>query len=160
MPRRTKASAFARRLTPQGFRDTRLDLGLSQTAFAALCGVDARTVRRWEHGQVPIPGPAARLMQALQLAPSLIHAMRDAPDAWDGLPPDPSEDGTYMLATSFGHACLGQWYADERTWHVRGFATPEQLETLRFRYIGPSPSPDIEDLYPAPPTRKRKKWRG
>jgi transcriptional regulator with XRE-family HTH domain len=44
-------------LTPTELRTARTELGLSAQAFARLIGVhDGRTVRRWEHGEAPIPG--------------------------------------------------------------------------------------------------------
>jgi transcriptional regulator with XRE-family HTH domain len=136
-------------MTPHEFRAARKRLGLSQIGFATLCGVDARSVRRWERGQVPIPGPAARVMQALTLAPHLVDALRTAKKPWDGLPPKQKEDGTHMIASDIG-AWLGQWYAGERIWHVRGFVKPEEMALLGFHYAGPSPSPDVEAQYPAP----------
>jgi DNA-binding transcriptional regulator YiaG len=44
-------------MTPQELKAARTELGLSAQAFARLIGVhDGRTVRRWEHGEAPIPG--------------------------------------------------------------------------------------------------------
>jgi transcriptional regulator with XRE-family HTH domain len=44
-------------MTPTELRTARTELGLSAQAFARLIGVhDGRTVRRWEHGEAPIPG--------------------------------------------------------------------------------------------------------
>lgn len=44
-------------MTPTELKTAREELGLSAQAFARLIGVhDGRTVRRWEHGEAPIPG--------------------------------------------------------------------------------------------------------
>lgn len=46
---------------------------LTQKQLAELMGVDPRTIRRWEHGTQPIPGPAALAIEAsLQLRRSQI----------------------------------------------------------------------------------------
>ena len=54
-------------MSPAEIRAARTALGLSQTATARLVGVDARTWRRWEAGDWPIPAPAARLLRLLRV---------------------------------------------------------------------------------------------
>jgi transcriptional regulator with XRE-family HTH domain len=142
-------------MPPHEFRAARKKLGLTQDGFATLCGVDARSVRRWERGATEIPGPAARMMQVLTLAPHLIKALREAREPWDGLPPNPRKAGIHMIASDIG-AWVGQWYSSERLWHVRGFAKPGEMAALGFHYAGPSPAPDVEALYPAPPPPRRR----
>jgi DNA-binding transcriptional regulator YiaG len=63
-------------MTPDQFRAALADLGLSQTAFARLAMVDARTVRRWCDGARAVPGPVVALLALLSA-----HAafMRDNP---------------------------------------------------------------------------------
>jgi putative transcriptional regulator len=46
--------------------------GLSQAAFAALLGVQVRTVRSWESGQHAPRGPASVLIELLARAPKLV----------------------------------------------------------------------------------------
>lgn len=70
-------------LSPKEVRFLRHELDLSQVALAALLGVDAQTVARWEKpGQTPIPGPAERLLRAIYLqqidgAPSFSQLLDD-----------------------------------------------------------------------------------
>jgi transcriptional regulator with XRE-family HTH domain len=62
-------------MTPTELRTARTELGLSAQAFARLIGVhDGRTVRRWEHGEAPIPG-------LLPLYLELREAVEDVLDA-------------------------------------------------------------------------------
>ena len=49
-------------MTPTEFKAARRGLGLSQNALAARMGVTGRTIRRWEAGTIPIPGPVIVLM--------------------------------------------------------------------------------------------------
>lgn len=49
-------------MTPADFKAARRELGLSQNALAARMGIADRTIRRWEKGTVPIPGPVIVLM--------------------------------------------------------------------------------------------------
>ena len=46
-------------------RQFRVQLGLTQAAFAELVGVDSNSIARWERGAVRVPEPAARLMRLL-----------------------------------------------------------------------------------------------
>lgn len=43
----------------------RKTLDMSQSAFAAVLGVTARTVRNWERGHCPVSGPVALAIAAL-----------------------------------------------------------------------------------------------
>jgi transcriptional regulator with XRE-family HTH domain len=42
-------------MTPQEFRDTIRELGLSQTSFAEQLGLARSTVARWALGKSPVP---------------------------------------------------------------------------------------------------------
>jgi DNA-binding transcriptional regulator YiaG len=52
-------------MTPDQFRAALAGLGLSQSGFARVALVDARTVRRWASGASEIPGPVVALLGAL-----------------------------------------------------------------------------------------------
>ena len=52
-------------MTPREFRDHRLALGLSTEQLAERLGVDPRTIRRWQDGSQPVPGPATMAMALL-----------------------------------------------------------------------------------------------
>ena len=49
-------------MTPQQFREARRELGLSQIKLAKALQVTERTVRRYEYGEVEIPGPVEVLI--------------------------------------------------------------------------------------------------
>ena len=49
-------------MTPQEIRAVRERMALSSNAFAALLGVEGRTVRRWEDGTRDIPGPVVKFL--------------------------------------------------------------------------------------------------
>ena len=51
-------------MTPAALRMHLYGLGMTQTAFAARCGSDPRTVRRWCSAG-PVPGPVAALVWEL-----------------------------------------------------------------------------------------------
>lgn len=52
--------------TPEGFREARRALGLSQSGCAEALGVkSARTIRKWEAGEKEIAGPAIVAMRLL-----------------------------------------------------------------------------------------------
>lgn len=54
-------------MTPDEFRAVRERLKLSAEAFAGLIGAGSgRTVRRWEAGDRPIPGPVQVIITALR----------------------------------------------------------------------------------------------
>lgn len=63
-------------MTPGEFKMARLELGLSAAKLAKALRLGTgggRTVRRWEAGANPIPGPAAvavRLMLAMRARPA------------------------------------------------------------------------------------------
>ncbi len=52
-------------MTPDQFRAALADLRYSQTAFARLAMVDARTVRRWCDGTRAVPGPVVALLRIM-----------------------------------------------------------------------------------------------
>lgn len=53
-------------MTPAELKEARRKLGLSAAGFARVVGVESgRTVRRWEAGDSPIPGPVAVLTRIL-----------------------------------------------------------------------------------------------
>jgi transcriptional regulator with XRE-family HTH domain len=53
-------------MTPERFRAIRQRAGLSQARLAALLRLsDGRTIRRYEAGERPIPGPVSLLMEML-----------------------------------------------------------------------------------------------
>lgn len=52
-------------MTPDDYRETILQLGLTQAGAAKLLGVDERTSRRWACGERDIPAPAERFLRYL-----------------------------------------------------------------------------------------------
>lgn len=52
-------------MTPDEYRTTIKELGLSQTAAAKLLGVNARTSRKWACGEREMPPPASRFLRYL-----------------------------------------------------------------------------------------------
>jgi DNA-binding transcriptional regulator YiaG len=52
-------------MTPDQFRAALADMGYSQTGFARLAMVDARTVRRWCDGTRAVPGPVVALLRVM-----------------------------------------------------------------------------------------------
>ena len=53
-------------MTGTDLKALRLRLGMSAAKFAAFLGVaEQRTIRRWEAGEAPIPGPVALLMRGI-----------------------------------------------------------------------------------------------
>ena len=51
-------------MTPADFRAARRQLGLSARDMARALGLGSgRTVRRYESGQCPVPGPVAKLLE-------------------------------------------------------------------------------------------------
>lgn len=70
-------------MTPAEFGEARLKLGLSQSEFARLLGMDGAhaddNIRRYETGRRTIPGPVGLLTQALL----------------DGWRPQSQSEGTY-----------------------------------------------------------------
>lgn len=61
-------------MTNDDLRAYRKREGLTQQALAAILGVDKRTVKRWERGEYPIPGPVAAAL--LYRRPSNTRAQR------------------------------------------------------------------------------------
>lgn len=53
-------------MTPAEFDTRRRTLGLSVDETAALCGVQDRTVRRWQSGATPIPDDAGDALEQLE----------------------------------------------------------------------------------------------
>lgn len=60
-------------MTPEAFRGDLVALGLSQIGAAKFLDVDARTVRRWATGDIPIP-------RSVELLFGLMGRFRVAPD--------------------------------------------------------------------------------
>jgi DNA-binding transcriptional regulator YiaG len=58
------AAKFA--MTANEFRAALAGLGLTQSGFARVALVDARTVRRWALGEREIPGPVVALLRLLR----------------------------------------------------------------------------------------------
>ena len=52
-------------MEPEKIKALRGKLGLSQTKFAALVGVAANTVARWERGELGLSGTSAKLLDKL-----------------------------------------------------------------------------------------------
>jgi DNA-binding transcriptional regulator YiaG len=57
-------------MTPDQFRATLADLGLTQVGFARIAFVDARTVRRWCDGTRAVPGPVVALLRFMRDNPA------------------------------------------------------------------------------------------
>lgn len=58
----------SRHMTAEQFKKARVTLGLSQDDLAILLRLGPngkRTVRRWETGEVPVPGPVSLAVEAL-----------------------------------------------------------------------------------------------
>ncbi|AGH48785.1 MULTISPECIES: helix-turn-helix domain-containing protein [Sphingomonadales] len=58
-------------MSPAEFDTRRRSLGLSVDETAALCGVQDRTVRRWQSGATPIPADASGALESLEDAMGL-----------------------------------------------------------------------------------------
>jgi DNA-binding transcriptional regulator YiaG len=63
-------------VTAAGVRDTRAALGLAQRELAAVLGVHITALQRWEAGERAVPGPAARLLFAIERDAGLLAALR------------------------------------------------------------------------------------
>ena len=71
-------------MTPADFRAARAQLGLSARDMARALGLGSgRTVRRYESGQCPVPGPVAALIR-FWLHPKCFQAARPAPSRRSG----------------------------------------------------------------------------
>lgn len=58
-------------MSPQTIRANRVSLDLSVEQFASMLGVaSARTVRRWESGQIEAPLPVRIMLQAMREVPA------------------------------------------------------------------------------------------
>jgi DNA-binding transcriptional regulator YiaG len=57
----------AKQMTGAEVKFLRTELDLSQKTLAGLLDVAENTVRRWEHDEVPIPGPAQRALAGYYL---------------------------------------------------------------------------------------------
>ena len=66
-------------MTPREFRDNRLALGLSTEQLAERLGVDPRSVRRWQNGHGPIPGPVIIALRFLASHLSVLSPAQDRP---------------------------------------------------------------------------------
>ena len=59
-------------MTPKQFKRARRMLGLSQPELADLLGIASdRTLRRWEAGQMDIPGPVLLAMELIMEFPEV-----------------------------------------------------------------------------------------
>ena len=72
-------------MTPAEFRMVRDWLGVSGPWLAGYLGVQERTVRRWEHGQTPVPEGVREWVERLEAAAAghvgaLVDQLRDAAD--------------------------------------------------------------------------------
>ena len=56
-------------MTPAEFQQARKALGLTINALADAFSMNERTVRRWERGDIPIPGTAVLAIRYLSGAP-------------------------------------------------------------------------------------------
>lgn len=52
-------------MTPEQFKQARLDLGVSQTSLCAIVGKCVRTIRSYESGEYPIPKSMELLIKHL-----------------------------------------------------------------------------------------------
>jgi hypothetical protein len=75
-------------LTPAEFDTRRRSLGLSVDETAALCGVQDRTVRRWQSGASPIPEDATEALGGLEdaMLEAVEQALRLATDMTTSAP--------------------------------------------------------------------------
>ena len=75
--REMKAGIRARTHRPNvsGIAQTRLDSGLSQSAFAALLGVSVRTLQDWEQGRREPSGAAKTLIRVAELHPEVLKEL-------------------------------------------------------------------------------------
>lgn len=64
-------------MTPPDFRALRLSLALTQGQAARLCGVDARTWRRWEAGDRKPAEAVLRLLRLMQDMPGVREWLED-----------------------------------------------------------------------------------
>jgi len=71
-------------MTPETFKSTRKDLGLSILALTSALSVgkhpgpNERTIRRWEKGEWPIPGPVVLAMRHLKKSSKKITLARSS----------------------------------------------------------------------------------
>ncbi len=63
-------------MTPQTIRETRQRLGLSQGQAARLFGVDGRSWRRFEHGDIEPREPILRLLMMADTVPGVLRALQ------------------------------------------------------------------------------------
>jgi hypothetical protein len=78
-------------MTPARFDTYRRSLGLSVEETAGLCGVQDRTIRRWQSGASPIPDNAAEAMGDLE------GAMTEAVEQAQALASDMTAQGPAVL---------------------------------------------------------------
>ena len=57
--------------TPSSVKEIRAKMGLSQTAFAGLMGVNPRTIQDWEQGRRHPSGPAEALLRIAEQKPDV-----------------------------------------------------------------------------------------
>ncbi|MGY8816074.1 MAG: helix-turn-helix domain-containing protein [Gammaproteobacteria bacterium] len=58
--------------TPGSPEKIRAQLGLSQTAFAALLNISVKTLQNWEQGQRQPQGPALALLRIIEQYPEVL----------------------------------------------------------------------------------------
>ncbi len=71
-------------MTPAQFRASLARLGLTQASAARICGVNARTARRWAH-EVDAPPTVARLLWACEQVPKLASLLLELNEESSGL---------------------------------------------------------------------------
>ena len=70
---KAKQYAGAHQVKVTEIAKTRVDLGLSQRAFAKLMGVSVRTLQEWEQGRRKPTGAAQTLLKIAKLHPTVLR---------------------------------------------------------------------------------------
>lgn len=63
-------------MTKSELRDALSDLGLNQSEFARMIGIDPRQVRRWVAGDTAVPGPVVVLVKLWLERPELVAVVK------------------------------------------------------------------------------------
>lgn len=69
--------SYIRRMTKGEFRAALDVLEMSQTEFARMIGIEARTSRRYALGETPVPGAVSVLLRLLLARPELKDVLED-----------------------------------------------------------------------------------